>query len=601
MTVTCPGVGPQLRGKESICVVFHRSLGIRHLLIKRSLSCAYASLRQGPKLKGHEAWHFGRARARRRGLRAGAMGMEDEDYGDGEQDAFHEPEFALILVACLIGIGTGASVVLFNDAVEYIRQVLWDDTTVVTGRQLLSHLPESVLVPQLLLPPLLGSMLVGLITASTTSGTASSSTDGKLKKGGRTIVRKLARVMNAIISLGTGISLGPEGPSVELGKDVAQAAGNLLKSNGRRHLAPLLAAGSGSGVAAGFNAPVSGVFFAVETVLQNRKASPVSGSNGLTIAMVLLASVLAAVVSQAGLGSSPAFRVPDYRLESLFELPLYLVFGSICGFVSSSFSYSLKITSQAFEQLQGEEEPNLKMVLLPVIGGLTTGVLALGYPEILYQGFDNVNAVLSSSSGSDYSVSILIQIVIVKIIATSVCRGSGLQGGIYAPSIFIGASLGSAFGLACNILADSLHVAVSPPQAYALVGVGAMLASTCEVPLTSVLLLFELTRDYLIILPTLAAVGISFWVSSYWKSITEEKTTVRKFQNLGQEMDKSLHADVVQEFGDTIIIVDQGFTVDQIVVLLAKFKKKKAIIKSHGNEIHCSLETPVDPALETKK
>jgi H+/Cl- antiporter ClcA len=538
-------------------------------------------------LNRHGAWPFGSANPRALGVRTGAIGVEeDEDFdGNREQDAFHEPEFALILVACLIGIGTGASVVLFNDAVKYIRQVLWDDTTVVTGRQLLSHLPESVLVPQLLLPPLLGSILVGLITAASGgSSTAGSGSDGQVKNSSHIVVKKLARIVNAIISLGTGISLGPEGPSVELGKDVAQAAGNLLKSNGRRYLAPLLAAGSGSGVAAGFNAPVSGVFFAVETVLQNRRTTSVSGSSGLTVAMVLLASVLAAVVSQAGLGSSPAFRVPDYRLESLLELPLYLLFGSICGFVSSSFSYSLKITSQAFEQLKGqEEEPNVKMVLLPVIGGLTTGVLALGYPEILYQGFDNVNAVLSSSSGSDYSVSILIQIVILKIIATSVCRGSGLQGGIYAPSIFIGASLGSAFGLACNILAEPLDLAVSPPQAYALVGVGAMLASTCEVPLTSILLLFELTRDYLIILPTLAAVGISFWVSSYWKSITEEKTM--------KKTGEIYNADIVQEFGDTIIVMDQGLTVDQIIVLLTKFKKKKAIIKSRGNEIHCSLET----------
>lgn len=599
MTVTCPSVSPQVHGKESILVIGHRSLGIQYLA-KRCRSSESGSLRPGIKLKRDGASHFGTKSARAPGIRVGAMGVEDENYDDREQDEFDEPEFALILVACLIGIGTGAGVVIFNDAVKYIRQVLWDDTTVVTGRQLLSHLPESVLVPQLLLPPLLGSILVGLITAST-SGKTSVPSDGK--KSSHIIVKKLARIMNAIISLGTGISLGPEGPSVELGKDVAQAAGNLLKSNGRRHLAPLLAAGSGSGVAAGFNAPVSGVFFAVETVLQNRRSSSISGSNGLTIAMVLLASVLAAVVSQAGLGSSPAFRVPDYRLESLLELPLYLFFGSICGFVSSSFSYSLKITSQAFEQLQGQEdeEPNVKMVLLPVIGGLTTGVLALGYPEILYQGFDNVNAVLSSSSGSDYSVSILIQIVILKIIATSVCRGSGLQGGIYAPSIFIGASLGSAFGLACNILADSLHVAVSPPQAYALVGVGAMLASTCEVPLTSILLLFELTRDYLIILPTLAAVGISFWVSSYWKSITEESTMKKhgEFQKLCQEKDKSLHTGIVQELEDTIVVMDQGLTVDQIIVLLTKYKKKKAIIKSHGNEIHCSLKRP-DPLEQAK-
>ena len=132
-------------------------------------------------------------------------------------------------------------------------------------------------------------------------------------------------------------------------------------------------------------------------------------------------------------------------------------------------------------------------------------------------------------------------------------------------------------------------------------GVGAMLASTCEVPLTSILLLFELTRDYLIILPTLAAVGISFWVSSYWKSITEESTMKKhgEFQKLCQEKDKSLHTGIVQELEDTIVVMDQGLTVDQIIVLLTKYKKKKAIIKSHGNEIHCSLKRP-DPLEQAK-
>jgi H+/Cl- antiporter ClcA len=128
----------------------------------------------------------------------------------------------------------------------------------------------------------------------------------------------------AAITLGSGASLGPEGPSVDIGKSVAQGLGSSLRSR-QRHLTALIAAGSGAGVAAGFNAPISGVFFAVETVLQRTRRDPGDGSaqqqqqqQALTIAMVLLASVLAAIVSQAGLGSSPAFRVPEYRCVLLF-------------------------------------------------------------------------------------------------------------------------------------------------------------------------------------------------------------------------------------------------------------------------------------------
>lgn len=547
-------------------------------------------------------------------------------------DENDEPELALILIACGIGIATGAGVVVFNDVIHAIRDSIWHGETLLTGRELLKEFSELELWPRVVLPPILGGLFVGSLSALldgyedqtqatgtvvvrngdaagstdengsvlvTSTGTASLSLLDRLFSAKRPIARAIA----AAVTLGTGASLGPEGPSVDIGKSCASGIGSILRSR-ERHVTSLLAAGSGAGVAAGFNAPIAGVFFAVETVLQKQvlekdsatKKASTSATNedpsGLTIAMILLASVVAAVVSQAGLGSSPAFRVPAYRLESLYELPLYLVFGALCGVVSASFSYSTRVAADAFEELRGatfqstvmvqnatgggllgrdraflsgDNDPPatgtggattaatnvtttpttndatpqsattvtattlpplllqqqrskvssrniISRICLPAIGGLTTGVLALGYPEILYQGFDNVNSVLSSSG--EYAPGLLIQIVVVKIIATAISRGSGLQGGLYAPSIFIGAALGSAFGLAVHAIGDPSGVMLSAPQAYALVGVGAMLASNCGVPLTAVLLLFELTRDYLIIVPTLAAVGISFWISS---------------------------------------------------------------------------------------
>lgn len=428
-----------------------------------------------------------------------------------------EPEAAVILVACGVGLLTGAGVVLFNDIIHTIRDFVWHGETVLSGRQLLAEFSEMELWPRIVIPPVLGGLFVGLLGAGV--GGYQVLTESNLNAK----LKPLSRAIAAAITLGTGASLGPEGPSVDIGRSCAQTLGRMLKS-WSRHTKSLLAAGSGAGVAAGFNAPIAGVFFAVETIMMQKqsgaKASADSGnedakqdSAGLTIAMVLLASVLAALVSQAGLGSSPAFRVPEYRLESLYELPLYLLFGAICGAVSASFSYSARVTKDAFEELrQGSKAGKIGEIFLPALGGLTTGVLGLGYPEILYQGFDNVNSVLASSG--DYAPGLLLQIVVLKIIATTISRGSGLQGGIYAPSIFIGAALGSAFGLTVHAVAGPSSLMLSAPQAYALVGVAAMLASNCGVPLTSVLLLFELTRDYLIIIPTLGAVGISYWISS---------------------------------------------------------------------------------------
>ena len=240
-------------------------------------------------------------------------------------------EFVLILAACLIGISTGVGVVVFNDAVASVRHLIWGEQIVLDGRQLLDSLAADRFGwLRLCGPPVAASLLVGGISWASVVGGG----DRKEAAPFRKVRERLGRIASAVIGLGTGVSLGPEGPSVEIGVDISQIFIGQLKS-GRQHITSLIAAGSGAGVAAGFNAPISGVFFAVESVLQ-REAGPNRSfalakqdqeSSGLTIAMILLASVLGAIVSQAGLGSSPAFLVPDYRLESLFELPLFIVFG----------------------------------------------------------------------------------------------------------------------------------------------------------------------------------------------------------------------------------------------------------------------------------
>lgn len=512
---------------------------------------------------------------------------------------YDEPEAAVLLVACGIGLATGAGVVIFNNVIHEIRASLWHSTPsdATSWAYWARDLPISARWNSLLLPPVLGGLAVGVLrkvsggfdnppdeqqqhsqtnststTAAASSGqkpqnnsraaatgrasaartqqrsasapstsnpdsdsetvsrlsssqeasTSSSSTlwslpwvtsgSRSLKRRLLTVARPLLKAAAAAITLGTGNSLGPEGPSVEIGRAAARGLGNVLKSKQRRLLS-LVAAGSGAGVAAGFNAPISGVFFAVETVLQAQgsdlRRTSADTTPGLTIAMVLLASVLAAIVSQAGLGQAPAVRVPDYQLQSILELPLILGFGACCGAVSASFAYSNQVTADLFQSMEQKGVPS---PLMPAIGGLVTGLMALQYPEVLYQGFGNVNAILQNRD--HFAPLLLFQILAVKIFCTSVSKGSGLVGGAYAPSIFMGATLGSAFGGTASLLMTPMGIPVAAPQAYALVGVAAMLAANCQVPLTSVLLLFELTQDYFIILPTLAAVGISYWVAS---------------------------------------------------------------------------------------
>ncbi|XP_024933382.3 chloride channel protein CLC-e isoform X2 [Ziziphus jujuba] len=331
--------------------------------------------------------------------------------------------------------------------------------------------------------------------------------------------RPFLKAVAACVTLGTGNSLGPEGPNVEIGTSIAKGVGYLFNRSSERQTS-IVAAGSAAGIASGFNAAVAGCFFAVESVLWPSPTDPSSLSLSNTTSMVILSAVIASVVSEVGLGSEPAFKVPVYDFRSPTELPLYLLLGILCGLVSLALSrctsFMLVIVDKSHKTI------GIPRALFPILGGLCVGLIALPYPEILYWGFQNVDILLESRPFvKGLSADLLLQLVAVKIIATSLCRASGLVGGYYAPSLFIGAATGVAYGKLISFLVAQpypfAHISfleVASPQAYGLVGMAATLAGVCQVPLTAVLLLFELTQDYRIVLPLLGAVGLSSWITS---------------------------------------------------------------------------------------
>ncbi|CAI5464277.1 unnamed protein product [Closterium sp. Yama58-4] len=456
------------------------------------------------------------------------------------------PESLILVVSCLVGVLTGSSVVLFNDTVHIIRDTLFQNVPHEEGSAWLRDQPVGD-VWHLFLVPLAGGIAVGILNSlrSGLKDTAPTRTQqqqrqqqrqqqevegteqqkkpfkqppfslpfltpddlAELNSKARAVARPVLKALAAAVTLGTGNSLGPEGPSVEIGSSIGKATGSIVRGSRERTIA-LVAAGSAAGIASGFNAAVAGCFFALESVLRSStQGSPAS----LTTAMILLSSVLAAVVSQAGLGADPSIHVPLYELRSPAELPLYLLLGLCCGGVSISLTRSAAFFSSVFDGL--EANTAVPPVLLPAIGGLGIGVISLVYPEVLYWGFQNVNDLITSHPlVASPAPGFLLQLVVVKVLATAFCRGSRLVGGFYAPSLFIGAALGAAYGrLASDVLAfidpdlTLTWIQVAAPQAYAMVGMAATLAGVCQVPLTSVLLLFELTRDYRIILPLMAA------------------------------------------------------------------------------------------------
>ncbi|CAN1289309.1 Chloride channel protein CLC-e [Linum perenne] len=375
----------------------------------------------------------------------------------------------IVLSSCLVGLLTGVAVVIFNNAVHEIRDLLWDGIPYRGASWLREESIDSIWT-RVILVPASGGLIVALLNLLRSSLPDS----GPQRKG----------------------------PSVEIGASIAKGIGSLTTSErDSKTKLSLLASGSAAGLSSGFNAAVAGCFFVVESVLWPSPSSDSSVSLSNTTSMVILSAV------------------PDYDFRSPSELPLYLLLGILCGLVSLALS---RCTSFMLLAANNLHEAGIPRAAYHVIGGLVTGLIALAYPEILYWGFENVDILLESRPFvKGLSADLLVQLVGVKIVATSLCRASGLVGGYYAPSLFIGAATGMTYGKLIAIAVAQSHITdqlsileVASPQAYGLVGMAATLAGVCQVPLTAVLLLFELTHDYRIVLPLLGAVGLSSWVTS---------------------------------------------------------------------------------------
>ncbi|KAK9268379.1 hypothetical protein L1049_000128 [Liquidambar formosana] len=463
-------------------------------------------------LSGGRRFSFKRS-DRDRNREHSSVDHDDPDVGADVLGDSAPPEWALLLIGCLLGLATGLCVAAFNRGVHVIHEWAWAGTPNEGAAWLrLQRLADTW--HRILLIPVTGGVIVGMMHGlleilDQIKQSSSSQRQGFDLLSG---VFPTIKAIQAAVTLGTGCSLGPEGPSVDIGKSCANGCSVMMENNRERRIA-LVAAGAAAGIASGFNAAVAGCFFAIETVLRPLRAE---NSPPFTTAMIILASVISSTVSNVLLGEKPAFTVPTYELKSAAELPLYLILGMLCGVVSVAFTRLVSWYTKFFEFIK--EKFGLPAVVCPALGGLGAGIIALKYPGILYWGFTNVEEILhTGKSASAPGIWLLAQLAAAKVVATALCKGSGLVGGLYAPSLMIGAAVGAVFGgSAAELINYAIpgNAAVAQPQAYALVGMAATLASVCSVPLTSVLLLFELTKDYRILLPLMGAVGLAIWVPS---------------------------------------------------------------------------------------
>ncbi len=316
-------------------------------------------------------------------------------------------------------------------------------------------------------------------------------------RGGRMQVRPaVARVVASIVTIASGGSVGPEDPNVQIGSVIGSWLGQRLRLSDER-VQTLVACGAASGIAAAFNAPIAGVFFAQEIIL----GEFTTGAFG----MVVLAAVSSSVISRVLRGESPAFRIPEYSLHSPWELFLYLGLGLLAALISASYVRGLLSLEELFRRWRAH------FLLKAAVGGSVVGAAGLAFPQLFGVGYETMDGLLQ---GEQVATGLLLALMLLKPLLTSTTLAAGGSGGVFAPSLFIGSMLGGAFGRAVNHLFPG---AVAPAPAYALVGMGAVLAGAVHCPITAILLLFEITGDYRIILPimlcaavgTLAAQGLS--------------------------------------------------------------------------------------------
>ncbi len=394
---------------------------------------------------------------------------------------FHMQEHtALIILSALVGVCAGLANVLFRSTMNFVHQLFF--IHVANLLEINRGGTYRVLLPLL---PMAGALLLIPLSKAFPGDVNGYGFPKFIElvniRGGVIRIRNIfLKIIAPALTIGTGGSAGIEGPIAIIGGTIGSGTGQLFRASGSR-MKLLIAAGSAGAIAATFNAPIAGVMFAIEIVLLgNYEIS--------SFAAIVISSGMATVVSRAFYGSNPAFRVPEYQLRSMAEIPLYMIFGVLTGFLAVMYIKVFHGVKDEFEKLR--INPQLK----PVLGAFIIGSFAIFLPQIMGNGYDIIDHALIGK----IIFPLMAVLIFLKLMATAITIGSGGAGGVFAPSLFIGAMAGGSYGYLVNWLFPAY---TASPGAYATVGIGAFLAAATHAPLTGIFLLFEMTGNYKIIIP----------------------------------------------------------------------------------------------------
>jgi CIC family chloride channel protein len=391
--------------------------------------------------------------------------------------------FALTIVIAVIA---GLSAVLFTLAIKGTTFLLFGISPTIL---------RYILVPTLM-SLVTGFLLAKFFPEARGSGVPQTEAAYHLRQGDIPGRVAFGKFLTGVLCIGSGHSMGREGPSVQIGAGLASSIGKWFKLSPERaqSLVPVAAAAA---LSAAFNTPVAAVIFALEEIIGDMNAALVGST--------VVASVAAVIVERSILGNSPIFQVPQYHLVDPAELIAYVVLGVAGGLISLGFSKGLLSLRGMFLRM-----PAKTRIIQPAMGGVVIGCILIFFPQVMGVGYEYVNQALNGS----LLLKTMFVLCAVKLAATIISYSSGNAGGIFAPSLYLGAMLGGAIGTLMHRFAP---FPTGDPGAYALVGMGALFAGIIRAPMTSVFMIFELTQDYQVFVPLMIANMISFAISKHYQ------------------------------------------------------------------------------------
>ncbi|MCP5059235.1 MAG: chloride channel protein [bacterium] len=439
----------------------------------------------------------------------------------------------MVMVAIACGIAGAFGAVVFRLLIRLFQGLFFggfDGVAAVLEEGLLADAGDPRAIAQTLAPhvllliPAIGGLIVGPLVyffAREAKGHGVPEVMQAVALRGGVIRPRIVAVktLASAISIGSGGSVGREGPIVQIGSAIGSAIGQLLQVPARQ-LRTIVGCGAAAGIAATFNAPIAGALFAVEVIVGDFAVTQFSP--------IVISAVVATVTSRYMLGNHPAFVVPEFELQGPLELMPSMVVGVLAGFIGTAFVKVLYFTDDLFERSPTPEWTRA------AIGGLMIGAMGIFFPHVLGVGYSTIGDALAGN----LTITMLGVLLGIKILATSITIGSGGSGGIFAPSLFLGAMTGGLFG---KLLPQWYPLQASESGAYALITMGAMVAATTHAPLSAIIIIFELTQTIDIIPPVMAACVLSSLVAMFLSrdSIYTMKL-IRRGINLHQEDDPNL-------------------------------------------------------------